>query len=108
MEEQGTNLISVNRLIKKWIQNIGGQIRSEVLIGKLDRNIDWVVVNGSRINTTFTVDFFGNKVQISPAIVFGAISTYVRNIQYFNRAKKKFNKIFSFLFVNNVIILNLD
>ena len=42
---------------------------------KLDpRNIDWSqFVNGSRINTTFTVDFFGNKVQISPAIVFGAI-----------------------------------
>ena len=42
---------------------------------KLDpRNIDWSqFVNGSRINTTFTVDSFGNKVQISPAIVFGAI-----------------------------------
>ena len=42
---------------------------------KLDpRNIDWSqFVNGSRINTTFIVDFFGNKVQISPAIIFGAI-----------------------------------
>ena len=42
---------------------------------KLDpRNINWdQLINGSRINTTFVVDFFGNKVLITPAILFGAI-----------------------------------
>lgn len=42
---------------------------------KLDpRNIDWSqFVNGSRINTAFTVNLFGNQVQINPAILFGVL-----------------------------------